>query len=103
VTCPDKIKLIGISVPILLTEDRDDVWGEWDGGKGTITLNPKASEDYLRITLLHEALHGIDDLLGLNLKHSVVYALSQHIWLMFKENPELAKWFLEKQDGQVAN
>ena len=97
-TCPDKIKLVGFIVPLLLAEDREDVWGEWDGRENTITLNAQASKDHLKDSLLHDAIHGIDEFLGLNLKHSVVYALSQHIWLMFKENPELAQWFFEDDD-----
>ena len=92
-TCPDKIKLIGFLVRLNVTKDRDDVWGEWDGGNGTILLNARASEDLMKVTFLHEVIHGIDDLLGLGIKHSTVYALSQHLWLLFKENPALAEWF----------
>jgi len=93
--CPDKIKLIGFLVPIIISAERDDVWGEWDGSAGTVTLNARASDDHLKVTFLHEIIHGIDDILGLNIKHSTVYALSQHLWLMFKENPALTEWFFE--------
>lgn len=93
-TCPDKVKLLGFIIPIILSDERDDVWGEWDGGAGTVTLNSKASDDHLRITFLHEILHAMDDILGLGISHRNVYAISQILWLLLKENPALTEWLI---------
>ena len=93
--CPQLIHVLGIKIPIIISADRPDVWGEWDGAKGTILLNVDADEDKLRITFLHELLHCIDDLLGINLKHSAVYSLSQVLWAVLKENPELTDWLID--------
>tara|TARA_R100000458_G_scaffold57662_2_gene64184 strand:+ start:1435 stop:1716 length:282 start_codon:yes stop_codon:yes gene_type:complete len=87
--------MLGFIIPIILTEERDDVWGEWDGGAGTITLNAKASEDLLQVTFLHEAIHAIESFLGLNINHKDVYCISQILWVMFKENPALTEWFFQ--------
>ena len=93
--CPSTIHVLGTEVPINLTSERDDVWGEWDGAEGTILLNARAEGHKLRITFLHELMHGIDDLLGLNVKHHAVYALSQVLWATLVDNPELAEWLVE--------
>jgi len=93
--CPTTIHVLGTEVPINLTSERDDVWGEWDGTEGSILLNDRAEGHKLRITFLHELIHGIDDLLGLNVKHHAVYALSQVLWATLVDNPELARWLVE--------
>ena len=86
------IRLLGFEIPIIMTTERKDVWGEWDGETQTITLNSLASVDQMRVTFLHELMHGIDDLLGLNLPHRTVYALSQVLFAVMVENKDLNDW-----------
>lgn len=92
---PSQIEMLGFKIPIILDDKRDDVWGEWDGGLCTITINNKASLDHKRVTLLHELIHGIDDFLGLNVPHKNVYALSHIIFVILRENPDFAAWLID--------
>ena len=80
--CPTTIHVLGTEIPINVTSERDDVWGEWDGTDGSILLNDRAEGHKLRITFLHELIHA-------------VYALSQVLWATLVDNPELAKWLVE--------
>lgn len=89
---PDSIDILGTQVKIVLTTERPDVWGEWDSETDTILINSNASQEKQCVILMHEILHCIDDHLGLNLKHHSVYAVSQVLFAMLKENAELKEW-----------
>ena len=96
--CPDEITVLGFPIKIIFTSEREDVWGEWDGDKFTITINDKATLRHKQVTMLHEALHGIDSIMGLELTHKNVYAISQILYLMLKENTDLTSWLLIDED-----
>ena len=92
--CPSSIKVLGSTIQIKIDDSRTDVWGEWDGATNTILLTTPWYQDRMAITFLHEWLHCCDDLLGLNLKHSTVYGLSQVLWAVLLENPKLRQWLI---------
>jgi len=93
---PRKIRVIGVDIPIVVTDEQmEDCFGCWELATGTITLAPGIAEDHLRVTLLHELLHAIDDLAGARIKHSHIYLISQVLFAVLRGNPELAQWLLE--------
>lgn len=92
---PSSLYLLGVHINIVLTADRPDVWGEWDSETNTIIINSSAPEEKQCVTLLHELIHAMDDLLGMNLKHSSVYAVSQLLYVLLKDNPEIKEWIFE--------
>ena len=92
--CPSSIKLMGYKIPIVFSDDMDECWGEWDGDKFTITISDEATDIHKKVTFLHEVLHGIDSILGLDIPHKTVYAVSQALFLLIEENPELGRWLV---------
>jgi len=93
---PKTIDLLGLTIEINVHDKRDDVWGEWDGEARSIFIHASAPEDYKRVTFLHEIIHGLDDILGLGINHRSVYALSQVLFAMMKDNPVLTLWLFDE-------
>tara|TARA_R100000458_G_C8263857_1_gene239143 strand:+ start:998 stop:1300 length:303 start_codon:yes stop_codon:yes gene_type:complete len=89
---PSSFELLGITIHINLTDERQDVWGEWDSESRTILINSKATKENQCITFMHELIHAIDDLLGLDLEHRDVYAVSQVLWAVLRNNPSINAW-----------
>jgi len=93
---PHTIEVLGVNVPIIVTnEQMEDCFGCWELATGTITLAKGVESDHLRVTLLHELLHAIDDMTGSGMKHSHIYIISQVLFSVLKANPELRKWLFE--------
>lgn len=67
-----------------------------------VTLNPKNSADRQRDTLLHEALHTVLDLVGLNqdlgaeMEERVVNRLAPALLDLLRRNPRLVDYLMEK-------
>ena len=94
---PEKINVLGTEVPLVI-ENMEDAFAEWDLGACRIRVSPGIHEDYLRVTMIHEILHVIDDFLGIGIKHKDVYSISQSIFQVLRANPELARWLLDQND-----
>lgn len=95
---PRNIRVMGVDIPIVVTEkEMEDCFGCWELATGTITIAPGIADDHLRVTLLHELLHAIDDLAGAGIKHSHIYLISQILFAVLRGNPELRRWFLEEE------
>ena len=98
---PKHIRLLGVSIPLIVSncksedlEDDDEVFGMWDGNEMVILLNSECGEIQERTTLLHELLHAIDDFLYLQLKHREIYSLSQTLYQVLADNPQLVSYLL---------
>lgn len=89
-----------------LPDPRDDegdknVWGTADANKGLITVsNPSVFPDCPRFAgvVLHELLHALwwhQALPKKATEEDVVVALESGIVMLFRDNPELARWFLK--------
>ena len=57
-------------------------------------VDPEITDIHKKVTFLHEVLHGIDSILGLDIPHKTVYAVSQALFLLIEENPELGRWLV---------
>tara|TARA_R100000664_G_C2753066_1_gene140442 strand:- start:423 stop:731 length:309 start_codon:yes stop_codon:yes gene_type:complete len=90
------IKILGVPIKVMLVkygEEDDSVYGQYDPETYTIELNADSSPLHQKITLVHEILHVIEDLLGLEMEHKDVYSISQTAWGIAEDNKELREWF----------
>ena len=90
------VKVLGVPIKVVLVNygDEDEaVYGQYDPETYTIELNAASSPLHQRLTLLHEILHVIEDLLGLDMDHKDVYSISQTAWAVAEGNKELRDWY----------
>ncbi|MCP4126766.1 MAG: hypothetical protein GY753_06860 [Gammaproteobacteria bacterium] len=92
---PSKVRLLGVDIPILPApsepeDSEEETFGLWDPNTMTISINTECSPVQERVTVLHELVHAIDDFLYLELSHQAVYALSQTLYQVMVDNPQLA-------------
>lgn len=62
---------------------------------GLIDLNANMVADAIRSTLLHEAIHAIDDRAAIGLEERQVRALEGGLFALLRDNPGFAAWLLE--------
>ena len=74
-----------------VVETDKHVFGEWDWHTGTISLNKRLKGQDWGLTLLHEVIHVISDLQGLELSESQTRALEQGLGGFFRDNPQIAR------------
>lgn len=70
-------------------EKGDVLYGQMDYIAQTITLNKDAGEEQTRSTLLHEIVHGLDDLYSIGLKEKQVEKLGTALYMLVRDNPEM--------------
>lgn len=81
--------------------DADDInrlHGRHNGTYKTIEVWARQAEDMKKETFIHECLHGIIDIAGLDLKgmeEGVVTALSPVIMMWMKDNPKAMEWIIK--------
>jgi hypothetical protein len=98
---PTVIRLLGVDIQIEFCKNEDggdiskDVYGEWDSDTSEIKIHSDLPDHHKKITLLHELLHGVDEFLGLGLPHKTVYAISQSLYAVMKDNRKMIEWIME--------
>lgn len=60
----------------------------------TITLSNASSLEQKKATLIHELIHGIDDMYSIGLKEKQVEKLGNGVYMLIRDNPEM---FLEEE------
>jgi len=96
---PKRLKIIGKYFKIVTTQEGD--YGECDVDTCIIKLRDNQNSQMKKDTLLHEAIHAIDDAMGLNLTEKQVRGLGTAIYALFHDNKHFAKWLMEKSyDGK---
>lgn len=103
---PDEIKLGWRTYSILFgrrTNDKEGetIWGEIDYERNTIFLNEDGNIDTKQATLLHEIIHWILYTSGqvkVNNDEGVIECLTNHLMMVFRDNPGLAKQIFEQQE-----
>ena len=48
-----------------------------------------------RDTLLHEAIHAVDDTMQLDLSEEQVHSLAGGIYALLSDNPKFARWLID--------
>jgi Zn-dependent peptidase ImmA (M78 family) len=90
------VKVLGVSIKVELVEygeEDESVYGQYDPETDTIELNADSSLLHQKTTLVHELLHVIEHLLGLEMEHKDVYSISQTAWAVAEGNKELRDWY----------
>lgn len=72
---------------------RDDkgnlLYGQIDHIEQLITLNENAGLEQQKATLMHEMVHGLDDLYSIGLKEKQVEKLGTALYMLVRDNPEM--------------
>ena len=104
---PHAVRLLGVSIPVFvsnckskdLSDELETVFGEWDLNRMTITLDEGCAPIHEKITLLHELIHAIDDLLNLDLTHQDIYSISQVLFSLLVDNPKLVDYLTSRSSS----
>ena len=77
--------------------DGQKCWGWIEYGQLRIVIDPDQAEDHKRVALLHEVLHGIEDISDQRHKHDelLIRQLAAVLVDTLRRNPDLAAWLLE--------
>ena len=98
---PPKRVVIGpFSYQVVVDADRlpADLYGQCDKGKHVIALHPDQSDPRLRATLVHELLHALCDLTGLDddkTEERIVTVLAPALLAVLRDNPRLVGWLAD--------
>lgn len=106
---PSTIRLMGVDIPITMSTESslipevggEEVYGFWDSNNMEITVSNVCGHTQERVTVLHELVHAIDDFLFLDLSHQAVYAFSQALFQVLRDNPGLSA-YLSASEPTVA-
>lgn len=64
-----------------------------------IELSSKNTSEQNKVTLLHEIIHGVDNMFNINLKESEVLALANGLYGVFVDNPHIFNMTLNQKIG----
>ena len=91
---PSKVKIGYITYLINrvnkeVIDDNKVCYGNIQYNDGCINISRLYSEDQQKCTLIHECLHGIDDIMETNLDEGQIRKIAKGIYAMIKENEEM--------------
>ena len=88
---PNKVKVGWKTYDVILADPTlnggDELYGQIDYDRCTITLRATASPDQQRATLVHELLHAVSNMYGLDLDEKLVTNLANALYCIYKDNP----------------
>lgn len=84
---------------VLVDEDRipGELFGLCDKGKHVISIHPDQSPARLRSTLMHELLHALCDLTGVDddkAEERIVTVTAPALLSLLRDNPKLLDWLI---------
>lgn len=96
----ERIKVLGkrfliqyvIGVPL-----ETDETGECDSEKQVITVLDGQQLEAEQDTVLHECLHALEDLMGMELTHENIVRLTTGIHALIKDNPSLVSYLRRRK------
>lgn len=90
---PEKIKILYKDYTVTqeqnLHDSEDDLYGQISYSDQTIRLGKQYSDEQKKVTLIHEIIHGLDDMYQIGLSEKKVSKLGVALYQMIKDNPEL--------------
>lgn len=89
---PDTVKILFKKYTVCRDNNmRDDkgnlLYGQIDHIEQLITLNEAAGIEQQKATLMHEMVHGLDELYGIGLKEKQVEKLGVALYMLVRDNP----------------
>ena len=92
---PNKVKVGWKTYDVILADPTlnggDELYGQIDYDRCTITLRAAASPDQQRATLVHELLHAVSNMYGLDLNEKLVTDLANALYCVYKDNSSCTK------------
>lgn len=86
-------------------ETRSHLMGSCNNKTLTISLNPELAPDQMRSTLVHECLHALVSVSGVQIQEGcddpeerAVAALEAPLYALIRDNPKLIAWLTEARD-----
>jgi hypothetical protein len=88
---PETVKVGYKDYQVVKVENLDDgtnlLYGQVLHPYEIIKLANKYSDNQMKCTLIHELVHAVDDLLGIDLKEEQVVKLGNGLYQVIKDNP----------------
>lgn len=92
---PEKVKILykeyGIELREGLHDENGELYGHINYLSQKIYLNEEASEEQKKATLMHEIVHGLDEMYDIGLEEKEVEKLGTALYMLLKENIEMFK------------
>lgn len=70
-----------------LHNESADLYGQIHYLPEKIYLNSESLEEQKKATLIHEVVHGLDDMYGIGLKEKQVEKLGNALYMLIRDNP----------------
>lgn len=70
-------------------DDNALCYGNIEYDKGNINLSKLYTADQQKCTLIHECIHGIDDIFDIDLSEEQIEKLGKGVYGFIKDNPEI--------------
>lgn len=94
-TIPEKVKILYKTYEVTgeenLHDEKTDLYGQIRYIEEVIALNNASSDEQKKATLIHEVLHGIDEMYRVGLEEEQIEKLGNAIYMFIKDNPEMFK------------
>lgn len=90
---PEKVKILYKEYTVEEQENihdgEADLYGQIHYLPQRIILNADCSDKQKEATLLHEVIHGLDEMYGIGLKEKQVDKLGNALYMLIKDNPHM--------------
>lgn len=90
---PEKVRILYKDYTVVQEQNvhngHDDLYGQIDYGSQIIRLDGQYSAEQKKATLIHEIVHGLDDMYQIGLSEKKVSKLGVAFYQVIKDNPEL--------------
>lgn len=90
---PDKVKILYKNYTVVrahnVHNEHNDLYGQIDYGRQVIELDGQYPDEQQKATLIHEVVHGLDDMYRIGLGEKVVERLGVALYQFIKDNPEV--------------
>lgn len=90
---PESVKVGYKDYQVVKVDNLDDgtnlLFGEVMYHDEVIKLANKYPENQMKCTLIHELVHAVDDMLGIDLKEEQVIKLGAGLYQVIKDNPDM--------------
>lgn len=92
-TIPEKAKILykeyAVEQQKNLHDEGADLYGQIHYLPESIFLNADSSEEQKKATLIHELIHGMDEMFAIGLKEKQVEKLGNALYMLIKDNPDM--------------
>lgn len=83
------IRIGHLNISLVTKDLGEDLLGMYDDQTATIFIKPDLTPQIRQSTIIHECVHAISCMYGLELSENQVLILESAILTLFKQNPEL--------------